>query len=667
MKRRSFLRNIALTAPITLGGIPIKLLSDPLLIQQFSCQDIADRVLVMVQLSGGNDGLNTLIPVDQYSQYKTHRPTVGINDSGTGSFTNLDTTLPIAQQVGIQPDFMAMKDLYDQGKVNFIHDVSYSNINRSHFKGTDIWLAGKDATSPDTSSGFLGRYLNERFIDYPASYPNADMPDPIALQLGSSALGMAFNRQEGLPMGLALAGDPTNFYSLVSGVGGAVPSSIPNTAYGAELNYIMSVQGNMNAYASRLDQIYQAGSNSVSYPSDYHISGKPGNQLAPQLQTVARLLSGGSKTRIFLVKLGGFDHHSSLVEEGSPHLGKHAILLYHLSEALRAFQTDLEGLGLEDKVLTMTFSEFGRGVIENGNFGTDHGTSAPMMIIGKGVIPGVTGNNPDLSSLDGNHFTSFQHDYRRIFTGILQDWLGAGDLGLGAAELNQFANDKLDLINNNYIDPTSGESLNFIADPSCYDYGMLTSSFPIKLAEFFATAKENYSVECTWKTSSELNNEVFVVERSRDGMLYEPVGEVPGAGNSQTLQSYAFTDSNPYDNTSYYRLKQVDFDGRFTYSESKEVHLDPRNKAIANLTFFPNPVVNQLNLHIDSQQNVTAQVRICKSNGATVLREQINLRTGENHHLFDCSTWSNGMYFIEAITQHKGENKRIGWGKIVKY
>ena len=157
MKRRHFLKGLATSAPLMLGGVPLRVFGDSKLATAFSCEDINDRVLVMIELNGGNDGLNTLIPIDQYSLYKNYRPKVGINDSGIGALTNLDTSLSVKQQVGIQPDFMAMKELYDEGKVHMVMDVSYNQINRSHFRGIDIWMAGKDgATSEEAVSG-MGR------------------------------------------------------------------------------------------------------------------------------------------------------------------------------------------------------------------------------------------------------------------------------------------------------------------------------------------------------------------------------------------------------------------------------------------------------------------------------------------------------------------------------
>ncbi|MDZ7647888.1 MAG: DUF1501 domain-containing protein [Cytophagales bacterium] len=148
------------------------------------------------------------------------------------------------------------------------------------------------------------------------------------------------------------------------------------------------------------------------------------NGLTPQLQLIARLLDGGGsglgvKTKVFLVKMGGFDTHAEQVESYDPTMGQHAALMYHISSAMKAFQDDLKARGLEDRVLTVTTSEFGRRVRANGSYGTDHGTGAPVMIFGKGVQPGVVGVVPDLNKQN----VEMQYDYRQVYANLLRDWM----------------------------------------------------------------------------------------------------------------------------------------------------------------------------------------------------------------------------------------------------
>ncbi|MEZ4775789.1 MAG: DUF1501 domain-containing protein [Bacteroidia bacterium] len=474
MKRRDFLKGtlpLAL-APLALNGIPVRAMARNLMLSSFTCEEINDRVLVLVQLHGGNDGLNTLVPLDQYSTYKNLRPLIGIEDTGVRKYINMDSNLPIQNQVGLHPDLVGIKDLYDQGKVNWVMDVSYTNNNGSHFRGTDIWLTGKDGdTIPENpDSGWWGRYLDHRFPNYPAAYPNMDMPDPLGLEFGSHIISLGFHRAMGIPTGLTLSNDPNGFYNQLTGVGGVLPANFPASDYGDELRFLVEMERSTNVYAQRLSTLYDNGSNTpgVVYPETYHTwtTNNYNNPLSPQLKTVARLLSAGCKTKIFLVRMGGFDTHEGQAIAGKPSYGSHGALLYHLSEAIRAFHEDLKGMGIEDRVMTVTFSEFGRQVAENGTYGTDHGTSAPMLIVGKGIKPGITGTNPNLSNLQNNNFTSYQHDYRQVFATILQDWFGANYGTLDTVEFYDWSNKKIDLVNDSYIDDF-GNVVNFVADITC--------------------------------------------------------------------------------------------------------------------------------------------------------------------------------------------------------
>jgi len=459
-------------APFALNGLPLRVMGRSLMTSSFSCDDISDRVLVLIQMHGGNDGLNTLIPLNQYSMYRNLRPVIGVENTGPRQYITLDSSLPSDQQIGLHPDLLSLKDMYDDGKVRLIQNVAYGNINRSHFRGTDIWLSGLDSDTIGNTveSGWWGRYLDHRFPNYPDAYPNIDMPDPPGLEFGSHIISLGFHRQQGIPMGLTLNADPTDFANAVLGSGTTMPDQFPNSDYGQELSYLVDMERSTNAYAQRLTDLYNQGANTpgVVYPDTYHTftTSNYQNRLAPQLRTIARLLSGGCRTRIFLVRIGGFDTHEGQGIPDKPSFGSHGALLYHLSSAVKAFQEDLKGLGLEDRVLTVTFSEFGRTVAENSTYGTDHGGAAPMMVFGKGINPGVDGNNPNITGLPGNQIEGYEFDYRQVFATIVQDWLGGNNGTLDHAEFYQFASSKIDLINSNYVDG-SGTSINYVADTSC--------------------------------------------------------------------------------------------------------------------------------------------------------------------------------------------------------
>jgi uncharacterized protein (DUF1501 family) len=468
MKRRDFVKNIPiLAAPFLLNGIPINMLAGGL--NNLAAQAVGDRVLILIQMHGGNDGLNTVIPVDQYGNYFNLRPNIAIPSTGLRKFINLDSTLPIADQVGLHPDMTAVKSLYDDGKAAIVQGVAYENLNQSHFRSRDIWLMGGDYDDY-LGSGWMGRYLDHVFPNYPTNYPNAQMPDPPAIEIGTS-VSLAFHKATGIPISLSI-NDPDQFYNLIKGVGGDPPSSISNTHYGDELRYIIGMEQQSNVYSDRLKAVYDAGSNSanVTYPSQYPGNAPSGyfkNELAPQLKLIARLLAGGSKTKIFLTRIGRFDTHANQVEATDTSVGGHAALLYHISSAMKAFQDDLKGLGLEDRVMSVTFSEFGRRAASNGSYGTDHGTSAPMFVFGKCVKPGVIGTNPDLNNLDNGNLRQ-QFDYRQVFTTMLQDWLGADSAALSDTLFQDFENQKLDLVECSAVSGVSSYSSNLFKLNSCY-------------------------------------------------------------------------------------------------------------------------------------------------------------------------------------------------------
>ena len=445
MKRRGFLKKIpiAASAPVVLNGLPVGLLAKGQLQQVVSSSD-NDKVLVLIQLHGGNDGLNAVIPIDQYAQYFNLRPNIAIPDNGSRGYIPLDSTLDVGDQVGLHPDMVGTKNLYDQGKAAIVQGVSYENHNGSHFRSRDIMFMGGDYDDY-LGSGWMGRYLDYCFPNYPDAYPTTEMPDPLGLEIGNS-VSLAFHRDNGIPTAVA-ANDPEGFFDLINNTGGLPPDAVLDTHYGQEVQWIMDIEANSNQYADRLKEVFDNGSNTagVTYPETYPLAaGRLNNPLSPQLKLIARMISGGSKTKIFLARIGGFDTHGNQVESYDPTLGNHAALLYHISAAVEAFQNDLQGLGLEDRVVTATFSEFGRRAASNASYGTDHGNAAPMFVFGKAVKPGIIGTNPDLESLSGNNIP-MQVDYRQVFTTILHDFMEAPDEAMVQTLFDSFLDKKLDL------------------------------------------------------------------------------------------------------------------------------------------------------------------------------------------------------------------------------
>ena len=452
MKRRNFIRNIAAItggAPFVINGLPTKVLGNNQYLTK-SLDNLGENILVLIDLNGGNDGLNTIVPIDQYSLYQGLRTDLAIPESGNRKYINLDTTLSLADQVGIHPDMTNFKAMYENGLVNIVQGVGYENTNGSHFRSRDIWFMGGDFNEVK-NSGWMGRYLDYEFPNYPDAYPNQNMPDPLGLEIGSK-VSLGYHRSEGIPTALALR-DPSNINSLVSYLGGINPENIPSNKYGEELQFIMDVYSNTSNYAQNIQDRYDNGTNHVNYPGgtnqEYPFQCPQQfkrNRLGPQLETVARLVNGGCKTKIYLVSIGGFDTHDSQVENNNSTYGAHGALLYHLSNAVKAFFDDLKISGFDEKVIAMTFTDFGRRPFSNGSYGTDHGTSSPTFVFGKHVNPGVIGTNPSLSTFDNTGNLLIQNDYRQVLTSVLCDWMGASEGALAATHFDDFANQKLDII-----------------------------------------------------------------------------------------------------------------------------------------------------------------------------------------------------------------------------
>jgi uncharacterized protein (DUF1501 family) len=425
------------TLPLTLGGIPMKLMADNSL-TRMAAQSTNDRVLIILQMHGGNDGLNAVIPYSNYDEYYFRRPNIAIpiKDSPR-KMIRLDSSLPPAAQVGLHPDMIGMKDLYDHGRLAIVQGVSYKNNNGSHFRGRDISFMG-GSFDDYLSSGWIGRYLAAEFApdQYPDDFPNPDMLDPLAIEIGSD-ISVIFHQENNIPTSISIH-NPEGFAAMVEGLDGfkdegidprgIPPSALLNSPYGKEVSWILGLEKKSKDYAARLAEIYKKSPKAtVTYPEVYPFNAPREslkNGLTPQLQLIARLLDGGGagqgvKTKVFMIKIGGFDTHAGQVESFDPTMGTHAALMYHISSAMQAFQNDLKARGLEDRVLTVTTSEFGRRIHSNGSYGTDHGTGGPMFVFGTGANPGVIGNVPDLSEDN----VDMQFDYRQVYASILRDWL----------------------------------------------------------------------------------------------------------------------------------------------------------------------------------------------------------------------------------------------------
>lgn len=410
MDRRSFLKSGAAAGAISLGAgrLSAAFGMSPLAMAASRAEN--DKVLVVIRLDGGNDGLNTIIPFDQYENLAKARANLLIPQA---------RLLTLDAATCMHPAMTGLHQLFQAGQVKVIQAVGYPNHNQSHFRSTDIWFTASDSNQV-LDSGWLGRYLDGLYPGFPEGYPNATFPDPPAVQIGSVLFTLL--QGDNVGMGMAIS-SPTNIYSVLpEGI-----DTAPNTPAGHELTFLRQMAAQTQKYGESIKKAVAAAANkSALYPAT-------GNRLSDQLKAVARLIAGGLKTKVYVVSLGGFDTHSAQVDNADPTLGKHADLLGQVSTAVRAFQDDLKLLGLEDRVVGMTVSEFGRRILSNASFGSDHGTSSPLIVFGKPVSGGLLGKNPAIpATVTVKDNVPMQHDFRSVYASLLKDWLG-----LDATELKR--------------------------------------------------------------------------------------------------------------------------------------------------------------------------------------------------------------------------------------
>lgn len=429
MKRRNFIKKagLGMAIPTMLGQFPLLANNGQTIFEELLPPLVdTDHVLVLIYLGGGNDGLNTVIPLDNYSQLSTARNNILIPENQTLKLNGVTKT-------ALHPSLTGFQNLFNDGKLNIIQSVGYENQNFSHFRSTDIWSSASDENKT-VDTGWLGRYLNESYPGFPLNYPNANNPDPLALQLFANQPLLFLGPNAQMSMTLS---DPSSLFQVW-------PNGINDPAntspYGRELSYIRTISKQSASYASSIVSNYTKGSNIATYPTDKYSFGEV-------LKAIARLIKGGSKTRLYLVNLYGFDTHSSQVDDTNTTKGSHADLLKTISDAIFAFQKDLESLKLDDRVIGMTYSEFGRRIKSNDSLGTDHGAAAPLFVFGTNVQRGIIGSNPTIpSQISVNDNLPMQYDFRSVYSSILKDWFCVDEVALKNILFKTFQN--LPIINN---------------------------------------------------------------------------------------------------------------------------------------------------------------------------------------------------------------------------
>ncbi len=317
-----------------------------------------------------------------------------------------NSILGITSTLGLHPVMTGMRTMFSEGKMGIIQNVGYPEQNRSHFRSTDIWNSG--IVNSNASTGWLGRNFDNLYPNFPSDYPNTTYPDPFAISMGSQVSATC----QGLMGNFSHTVDnPTDTFNLAQT--GAVNDG---TYFGSHMDFLNTIIGQTNAYGT---EVYNAATNGQSLSTLYNAN----NPIAMQLRSVAKMISGGLKTKVYVLNIDGFDTHDSQVLSTDKTQGNHASLLKTLSDAVFAFQDDLALLNLEQRVAGMTYSEFGRQVASNASIGTDHGDAAPLFLFGTCIGQLVVGSNPVIGNqIVDQEGVPMHIDFRDVYASILHNW-----------------------------------------------------------------------------------------------------------------------------------------------------------------------------------------------------------------------------------------------------
>lgn len=388
--RREFLKRFGAASLVSLGATPPSFLARAAAATEAKPDE---RILVLVQMAGGNDGLNTVVPFGRDEYYKA-RPGVGIPKGAV---------LKLNGELGLHPAMDGFKKLFDEGWLSVVQGVGYPNPDRSHFRSMDIWQSAKPEKD-DVSSGWLGRALDSTVEQHVGKVPGlAFGTDKLPLSLVASKINVPTVRDV---KGYQLQLGPGNESALKAHKQSLERIASRDATAGSDLDFLRRTARTAWSSAEKLKQISASYKPATAYP---------GNPLGQKLRTVAEIISGDMGTRMFFVNLDGFDTHSQQANA-------HQALLTELSSAITAFVGDLKGHGLADRVLVATFSEFGRRVAENGSLGTDHGAASQMFVVSPKCKGGVIGAHPSLTDLDDGDL-KFHTDFRSVYATLLDRWL----------------------------------------------------------------------------------------------------------------------------------------------------------------------------------------------------------------------------------------------------
>lgn len=426
MNRRSFLRNTGSTVPFILG-FPSFAVTQGTFLESFLPQgSYSDRVLVLIQLEGGNDTLNTIIPIGQYNILNEVRKNILIPENKILQLNNTNG-------FGFHPSLTGLQQLYNDKMLSIVHGVGYPNPNFSHFKGTDIKITA-NIGSDNCVSGWVGRYLEEEYTNYPKGFPRTQNDGPPCVRIG----GVSPKASQGKDFDMGIGFNGLSDFDILA-PDFPQPTTVNNMG-SQHVTDILSIVKQVKLYAPIIKSAAGRQQNlSKLYPK------RNKNKLADQLKLVASMIGGDLRSPIYIVNQSGYDTHGDQVVRTDTTKGVHAQLLSDLSEAITAFEDDLRLMGKLDNVLGMTFSEFGRRIASNESCGTDHGTVEAVMLFGTKLQNSFVGALPELPLKPGpNDNMVHQLDFRALYASVLKGWFGVSEDNLKAIIPNAPA-DRLNL------------------------------------------------------------------------------------------------------------------------------------------------------------------------------------------------------------------------------
>jgi uncharacterized protein (DUF1501 family) len=450
------------------------------------------NIIVLIKLDGGNDGLNTLIPLDQMSNLAKARPHIILPENKIVSLGSND--------LGLHPSLSDFKSFYDEDRFKIIQNVGYPTPDFSHFRSMDIWQSASDYDQY-VNSGWMGRYIENRHPEYPNIYPNEQYPHPLSVELGWQS-SLLFTGESSFTS--FIARNPTQFREIIN----EFDNQYPSDRKGEKLKYLQLIAKQSNLYSLEVKKAYEGISNSFDYPN---------SNLGQQLEIASRLIGGGLNTRIYMVELGGFDTHDTQVDVSDRTKGNHASLLKNLNDSVTAFMKNLDAMGRSDDVLTMTFSEFGRTIVSNGSGGTDHGTAAPMFIFGNKVNPEVLGANPLIpanASWQDNLEAEF--DFRQVYTSLINQWMGGGGTRAKDVLFKDF--EELSIVGDQYID-TDNDGVADMND-SCPNT-LEGAIVGLDGCEIFSLPRDNYSIQVLSASCIGSKNGVLKITAADTSYVYK--------------------------------------------------------------------------------------------------------------------------------------------------